>query len=61
MTIPEIERMSSTLIQERLDYVKNNIDLITKVEERTDMIPDGFTKIHVTFSFLKKVVGGSAL
>ena len=60
MTIPELERMSSEIITDRLDEVKANIDLMTKVEVREDVVPDAFTKIHVTFSFLKRVVGGGS-
>jgi len=63
MTVPEIERMGSEIITDRLDMVKANLDLITKVETREDVVPDAYTKIHVTFSYLKRVtpMGGSEI
>ena len=55
MTVPEIEIMNEETVNNKVDEVALNMDLMTKVETREELTPGAHTKIHVTFSYLKRV------
>ena len=55
MTVPEIERMNPDTINERVEFVRKNVDLMTMVDTKEEMKSDGYTHIQVVFTFLKRV------
>ena len=55
MSVPEIERLSMEKVNMYMEYVKENIDLLTSVDVNEHADYDGFTKIKVTFQMLKRI------